>query len=96
MPADKSPGNDRLSKGFYQFFWHDMWHDIKAPLISSFQIAYQTISSSWKKQRICALLKRKIKIRDVSKTAVSAKRLKKSLPFLLSANQAAFKLNTDL
>ena len=30
MPTDKSPGNDGLSKGFYQFFWHD----IKIPLKS--------------------------------------------------------------
>ena len=61
MPTDKSPGNDRLSKGFYQFFWHDIWHDIKAPLISSFQIAYQTISSSWKKTKNMRLIEKKDK-----------------------------------
>ena len=96
MPTDKSPGTDGRSLRFYQFFWHDIWHGIKALLISSFHIAYQTILSSWKRQRIYALLKRKKNIRDASKTEVSAERFKKCLPFPLTANQAAFKLNTYL
>ena len=96
MPTDKSPGTDGRSLRFYQFFWHDIWHDIKVLLISSFHIAYQTILSSWKRQRMYALLKRKKYIRYVSKTEVSAERLKKCLPFPLTANQAAFKLNTYL
>ena len=33
MPNNKSPGNDSLTKEFYEIFWEDL----KTPLISSFK-----------------------------------------------------------
>ena len=42
MPNEKSPGNDGLTKEFYETFWDD----IKSPLTLSFQQALAELSTS--------------------------------------------------
>ena len=58
MPWDKFPGNDVLTKEFYQIFRHD----IKTPLNSSFRRAYQKDElSSSQRQAVISLIENKDK-----------------------------------
>ena len=64
MPNNKSPGNDDLTKEFYEVFWEDL----KTPLTSSFKSAFDKggLSSS-QKQAVIKLLEKKIKTKDLFK-----------------------------
>ena len=64
MPNNKSPGNDGLTKEFYEVFWEDL----KTPLISSFKSAFDKgeLSSS-QKQAVIKLIEKNIKIKDLFK-----------------------------
>ena len=98
MPNNKSPGNDGLTKDFYEVFWEDL----KSPLISSFKSAFDKgeLSNS-QKQVVIKLTERKDKDkrliqnwRPISLLNVDLKilskaltnRIKKYLPFLISSN----------
>ena len=102
MPNNKSPGNDRLTKEFYETFWGEL----KTPLISSFECAFikDELSSS-QKQAVIKLIekldrdKRFIKNwRPISLLNVDTKiiskvlsgRIKEVLPSLISSNQTAY------
>ena len=56
MPNNKSPGNDGLSKEFYEVFWEDL----KTPLISSFKSLFDKgeLSNS-QKQAVIKLTEKK-------------------------------------
>ena len=56
MPNNKSPGNDGLTKEFYEVFWEDL----KTPLISSFKSAFDKgeLSNS-QKQSVIKLIEKK-------------------------------------
>ena len=58
MPNNKSPGNDGLSKEFYEVFWEDL----KTPLISSFKSLFDKgeLSNS-QKQAVIKLTEKKDK-----------------------------------
>ena len=58
MPNNKSPGNDGLTKEFYEVFWEDL----KTPLISSFKSAFDKgeLSSS-QKQAVIKLIEKRDK-----------------------------------
>ena len=64
IPNNKSPGNDDLTKEFYEVFWEDL----KTPLTLSFKSAFDKgeLSSS-QKQAVIKLLEKKIKTKDVFK-----------------------------
>ena len=47
MPNEKSPGNGRLIKEFYETFWDD----IKRPLTLSFQQALKKVSLAFLKNK---------------------------------------------
>ena len=98
MPNNKSPGNDGLTKEFYEVFWEDL----KSPLISSFKSTFDKgeLSNS-QKQVVIKLRERKDKDkrliqnwRPISLLNVDLKilskaltnRIKKYLPFLISSN----------
>ena len=102
MPNYKSPGNDGLTKDFYEIFWEEL----KTSLISSFECAFtkDELSSS-QKQAVVKLIekldrdKRFIKrwkpisllnvdTKIISK--VSSGRIKEVLPSLISSNQTAY------
>ena len=102
MPNNKSPGNDGLTKEFYEVFWEDL----KTPLISSFKSAFDKgeLSNS-QKQAVIKLIEKKdkdkrliqnwrpISLLNVDLKSISkalANRIKKYLPFLISSNQTAY------
>ena len=66
MENDKSPGNDGLSKEFYEYFWNE----IKNPFLSSIHRAFlnRELRSSQKQVLIKILEKKAIKIKDSLKT----------------------------
>ena len=66
MENNKSPGNDGLSKEFYECFWNE----IKNPFLASIHRAFlnQELSSSQKQAVIKMLEKKKKKIKDSLKT----------------------------
>ena len=95
MPRNKSPGNDGLTKEFYQLFRHD----IKATPISSFRRAYyKDEESSSQRQAVIRAIQKKDKEKryiqnrrpissmhvDTKHSKVVVERLKKCLPFSLS------------
>ena len=65
MENNKSPGNNRLSKEFYECFWDE----IKTPFLASIDKAFlnQELSSS-QKQTVIKMLEEKTKIRDSLRT----------------------------
>ena len=66
MENKKSPGNDGLSKEFYECFWNE----IKNLLLASIYRAFlnRQLSSS-QKQAVVKMLEKKIKTKDSLKTA---------------------------
>ena len=66
MENDKSPGNDGLSKEFYEYFWNE----IKNPFLASIHRAFlnRELRSSQRQVLIKILEKKAIKIKDSLKT----------------------------
>ena len=102
MPNNKSPGNDGLTKEFYETFWEE----IKTPLCNSIKKSYQNgeLSIS-QRQAVIKLIEKKDKDKKLIKnwrpisllnidtkliSKVLAERLKKVLPSLISKNQTAY------
>ena len=102
MPKNKSPGNDGLTKEFYETFWDEL----KIPLIASLRKSFlkEELSNS-QKQAVIRLIGKKDKDkryiqnwRPLSLLNTDVKifskalnqRLKKTLPFIISANQSAY------
>ena len=102
MPNDKSPGNDGLTKEFYETFWED----IKSPLVLSFKKSFllEELSVS-QKQAVIKLIEKKdrdkryiknwrpISLLNVDVKILSkalAERLKEALPDLISPSQLAY------
>ena len=102
MPNNKSPGNDSLTKEFYETFWEE----IKITLCNSITKSYQNgeLSTS-KRQAVIKLIEKKGKDKKLIKnwrpisllnldtkliSKVLAERLKKVLPYLISKNQTAY------
>ena len=102
IPKNKSPGNDELTKEFYE----KNWDDLKLPFITSLRKSFlkDELSKS-QKQAIIRLIEKKDKGKryiqnwgplsllntDVKVLLkVMAQRLKKTLPFLISANQSGY------
>ena len=102
MPKNKSPGNDGITKEFYEAFWDDL----KTPLRLSVNIAFKLgeLSTS-QKQAVITLIEKKDKDKRLIKnwrpisilivdtklvSKVLAERLKSALPFLMSSNQKAY------
>ena len=102
MPKNKSPGNDGLTKGFYEIFWDEF----KIPFIASLRKSFlkEELSNSHK-QAVTRLIEKKDKdkrniqnwrplsllntdVKVFSKALVQL--LKKTLPFLISANKFAY------
>ena len=101
MKNNKSPGNDGLSKEFYECFWDE----IKNPFLASIHRAFlnQELSSS-QKQAVIKMLEKKDNDKRYMKncrpisplntdmkiiTKVLSTRIKNVLPFLISSNQTA-------
>ena len=64
MPNNKSPGNNSLTKEFYEVFWEDL----KTPLISSFKSAFvKGELSNSQKQAVIKLMEKRIEIKDLFK-----------------------------
>ena len=102
MPRNKSPGNDGLTKEFYETFWDEL----KIPFIASLRKLFlkKELSNS-QKQVLIKLIEKKDKEkryiqnwRPLSLLNTNVKilskllpqRRKKTLPFLISANQSAY------
>ena len=102
MPKNKLPGNDGLTKEFYEKYWDDL----KKPFIASLRKSFlkEELSKS-QKQAVIRLIEKKDKdkryirnwrplsllntdVKIISK--VMAHRLKKTLSFLVSANQSVY------
>ena len=101
MPKNKSPGNDGLTKELYETFWDEL----KIPFIASLRKSFlkEELSNS-QKQAVIRLIEKKDKdkryiqkwrpltLRNTDVKSLSKKstqRLKKTLSFLISANQSA-------
>ena len=102
IPKNKSHSNDELTKEFYE----KNWDDLKLPFITSLRKSFlkDELSKS-QKQAIIRLIEKKDKGKryiqnwgplsllntDVKVLLkVMAQRLKKTLPFLISANQSGY------
>ena len=56
IPSNKSPGNDRLTKEFYEAFWDEL----KDSFINTIKLAYQKIAlSTSQRQAVIKLIKKK-------------------------------------
>ena len=105
MENNKSPGNDGLSKEFYECFWNE----IKNPFLASIHRAFlnQELSSS-QKQAVIKMLGKKDKDKRFIKnwrpisllntdmkiiSKVLSTRIKNVLPFLISSSQTAYVKN---
>ena len=99
MPKNKSPGNDGLTKEFYE----KCWDDLKISFITRKFLKEELIKSQ--KQAVIRLIEEKDKDKRYIQnwrllsllntdmkilSEVMAQRLKKTLPFLTSANQSAY------
>ena len=58
MKNDKSPGNDGITKEFYEFFWDDIKNSLSGSVKKSFTIGELSTSQ---KQAVIKLLKKKDK-----------------------------------
>ena len=105
MPNNKTPGNDGLSKEFYEAFWNEL----KDPLLKSFYHAktYKKFSTS-QRQAVIKLLEKKDRDKRLIKNwrpisllntdlkifskALAAK-LKSVLPSLITSQQTAYVQN---
>ena len=102
---NKSPGNDGLSKEFYECFWDE----VKKPFLASIHKAFlnQELSTS-QKQAVIKMLEKKDKDKRFIKnwrlisllntdmkiiSKVLSTRIKGVLPYLISSNQAAYVKN---
>ena len=102
MENNKSPGNDGLSKEFYECFWDE----VKKPFLASIHKAFlnQELSTS-QKQAVIKMLEKKDKDKRFIKnwrpisllntdmfiiSKVLSKRIKGVLPYLISSNQTAY------
>ena len=102
MPNNESPGNDGLTKQFYEVFWVGL----KTALISSFESAFDKgYLSNPQKQAVTKLIEKKDKVKRLTQnwrpisllnvdlkilSKALADRIKKYLPFLISSNQTAY------
>ena len=101
MPNNKSPGNDSLTKEFYETFWEEL----KTPLISNECAFIKDELSSSQKQAVIKLIEkldrdkrfiknwRPISLLNVDTTIISkvlSGRIKEVLPSLISSNQTAY------
>ena len=102
MPINKSPGNDGLTKEFYEIFWEE----IEIPLCNSVTKSYQSGELSlFQRQAVIKLIEKKDKDKKVIKiwrptsllkidtkhiSKVLVERLKNVLPSLISKNQTAY------
>ena len=102
MSKNKSPGNDGLTKEFYEVFWEDL----KTPFISSFKSAFDKGElSNFQKQAVIKLIEKKdkdkrliqnwilVSLLNVDLKILSkalANPIKKYLPFLISSNQTTY------
>ena len=98
---NKSPGNDGLSKEFYECFWDE----VKKPFLASIHKAFlnQELSTS-QKQAVIKMLEKKDKDKRFIKnwrlntdmkiiSKVLSTRIKGVLPYLISSNQTAYVKN---
>ena len=102
MKNDKSPGNDGITKEFYEFFWDDIKNSLSDSVKKSFISGELSTSQKQaviklieKKDRGKRLIKnwRPISLLNIDITLISkviAIRLKKVLNNLLSENQIAY------
>ena len=108
MPNNKTPGNDGLSKEFYEAFWNEL----KDPLLKSFYHAktYKEFSTS-QRQAVIKLLEKKDRDKRLIKNwrpisllntdlkifskALAAK-LKSVLPSLITSQQTAYVQNRSI
>ena len=105
MENNKSPGNDGLSKEFYECFWDE----VKKPFLASIHKAFlnQELSTS-QKQAVIKMLEKKDKDKRFIKnwrpisllntdmkiiSKVLSTRIKSVLPYLISSNQMAYVKN---
>ena len=102
MPKNKSPGNDGITKEFYEAFWDDMKTLLLLSLKKAFKVGELSISQ---KQALIKLIEKKdkdkrqiknwrpISLLNVDTKLVSkalAEPLKTALPSLVSSNQTAY------
>ena len=105
MPNDKSPGQDGLTKGFYEHFWDDLKFYFIDSLRQSKSNGHLSISQRQavikliaKKDRDKRFVKnwRPISLLNVDTKILSkslAEKLKSALPELISSNQTAYVKN---
>ena len=61
IPSNKSPGNDRLTKEFYEAFWDEL----KDSFINTIKLAYQKIAlRTSQRQAVIKLIEKKIMIKQ--------------------------------
>ena len=61
IPSNKSPGNDRLKKEFYEAFWDEL----KDSFINTIKLDYQKIAlRTSQRQAVIKLIEKKIMIKQ--------------------------------
>ena len=58
MKNDKSPGNDGITKEFYELFWDDIKNSLSDPINNSFSFRSGELSTS-QKQAVIKLIEKK-------------------------------------
>ena len=61
MPNDKSPGNDGLTKEFFETFWSEVKKPFLLCVLHSFD---KEELCTWQRQAIVKLIEKKTKIKD--------------------------------
>ena len=89
MPNDKSPGQDGLTKGFYEHFWDDLKFYFIDSLRQSKSNGHLSISQ---RQAVIKLIAKKDRDKRFAKNWRPEK-LKNVLPELISSNQTAYVKN---